>query len=239
MGSSQCLQDGNTKSGTLRVFPVHAKPDHPKSWEVCTVFALLPMGTRVEAGAEAGCSCSSLFLAGAPWAATSETLCYRAQTQLASQAVVGTFQLEKAMAPTFLKDILFSVRNVKCLLISKTIKGDCRTVPFSLGNKGSNMLFSADLKHYSRLNESCITCSLTSLTAPLAPYFPLGGCPICPCPIFILDENFLHNVQIKELTMPCRGDLDRLGRWVHANLRKFRRAKHKVLHRSHSNPSPR
>lgn len=181
MASSQCLQDGNTKSSAPRVIPVHAKPDHPKSWEVCTIFALLPVWTRVEAGAEAGCSCSRFcpFLARAPWAAASETLCYGAKSQLASQAEAVIFQLEKAMAPTVLKDILFSVRTVKCLLISKTIKGDCRTVPFCLGNKGGNMLFSAYLKHYSQLSESCITCPSTSLTAPLAPYFPLRGHPIC------------------------------------------------------------
>lgn len=146
MGSSQ-FAGWKHKVRYSTSHPSARQAGSPRSWEVCTVFALLPTGTRVEAGAEAGCSSSSPFLAGAPWAATPETLCYRAKTQLASQAVVVTFQLEKAMAPTFLKDILFSVRNVKCLLISKTIKGDCRTVPFCLGNKGSNMLFSADLKH--------------------------------------------------------------------------------------------
>lgn len=198
MASSQCLQDGNTKSGAPRVIPVHAQPDHPKSWEVCIVFALLPTWMRVEAGAEAGCSCSRLcpFLAGAPWAATSKTLCYGAKTHLASQPAVVTFQLEKAMALTFLKDILFSVRNVKCLLISKTIKGDCRTVPFCLGNEGSNMLFSADLKHYSQLSESCVTYPFTSITTPLASDFPLRVFPICPCP-------FLYKMQVFYIT--CKG----------------------------------
>lgn len=104
----------------------------------------------------------------------------------ASQPACGC-NVPAGKVPTFLKDILFSVRNVKCLLISKTIKGDCRTVPFCLGNSGSSMLFSADLKHYSQLSESCVTCPFTSFTVPFAPDFPLRGCPICPCP-------FLHKI---------------------------------------------
>lgn len=106
---------------------------------------------------------------------------------------------------SFLKDILYSVRNVKCLLISKTIKGDCKTVPFCLGNKGSNMLFSADLKYSSQLSESCITCPFTSLAALLAPYFPLRRRPV-PLHPFLhkragdIPPPPLHNMEIKELT---------------------------------------
>lgn len=103
------------------------------------------------------------------------------------------------MAPTFLKDVLFSVKNAKCLLISKTIKRDCRTVPFCLGNKGSNVLFSADLKHCSQLSESCITCPFTSLAAPIAPYFPLRGRPIHQCPFPCKMQIFYITCKSKSL----------------------------------------